>query len=87
MWVLSVLAQAPSPSIDPVEAAKVFGVALPMISTLGVWLRMALKERDEAVAKADAALDQRLSELRELLPLARSMIEVAERMDRRLDER
>lgn len=88
MWLLSLsglLLSQSSPPIDPVEAAKVFGVAFPMIATLGAWLRTALKERDAALAQAALYQEQRLQELRDVLPLAQTMVAVAERLERRLD--
>lgn len=83
MW-LQLLAQASSVPIDPVEAAKVFGVALPMIATMGEWLRRTLKERDRLMTENAELREKRLEDLREVLPLAQTMVAVAERMERRL---
>jgi hypothetical protein len=82
LWMLMVES---TPIADPWEAVKAFGIAGPLVGTLGLWLRLVLKERDAAQEKADRIEAQRLDELREILPLAHSLAAIAERIERRLE--
>lgn len=83
-WLLLLGQSSPSPVLDPGETAKAFGIAAPVIGLLSLWLRASIKERDAERTRADRLAEQRLDEMRQILPLAHSLAAIAERIEAKL---